>query len=94
MPTSDNKTTESESRRIRWRNRTAFGMSQAELADRLNIQRASFTKFEQGRDLHLSTLQTLIEAMGGQLSLVARFPEGDLRPPRIPIRPSAFAVVR
>lgn len=57
--------------------RELVGMSQTELANRLNIQQASISKLEQGRDMHLSTLKSLIEAMGGQLSLVARFPDGD-----------------
>jgi transcriptional regulator with XRE-family HTH domain len=52
--------------------------SQAELAEKLGIKQAAVSKLERRADMYLSTLRKLIEAMGGSLELVARFPD---RPP-------------
>jgi DNA-binding XRE family transcriptional regulator len=57
--------------------REAVGMSQTELAKRMSIQQASVSKIEQGRDLRMSTLSSLIAALGGGLSVAARFPDGS-----------------
>jgi hypothetical protein len=34
---------------------------------------------ERRSDMYLSTLQAYIEALGGELKLVASFPDGDIR---------------
>jgi transcriptional regulator with XRE-family HTH domain len=52
--------------------------SQAELGERLGIKQAAVSKLERRADLYLSTLRNFIEAMGGSLEIVARFPD---RPP-------------
>ena len=57
--------------------RRSVGMSQTELAERMDIQQASVSKIEQGRDLRMSTLRSLIKAMGGELTIAARFPDGS-----------------
>ena len=59
--------------------RKARGLSQKMLAEVLNVQQPSIAKMEKRTDMYLSTLRSHIEAMGGQLEVVARFPDGAVR---------------
>jgi hypothetical protein len=43
----------------------------------MGVSQAQITKVEHQADLYVSTLRRFVEAMGGQLELVARFPDGD-----------------
>ena len=58
--------------------RKARRLTQVSLARELGIGQEGVSRLEQRSDLLLSTLRRTIEAMGGSLSLVARFPD---RPP-------------
>lgn len=55
--------------------RRARKLTQTRLARKLKIGQESVSRLEQRTDLHLSTLRHYVEAMGGSLSLVARFPD-------------------
>ena len=57
--------------------RRARGMTQVTLASAMGVSQAQITKVEHQADLYVSTLRRFVEAMGGQLELVARFPDGD-----------------
>lgn len=59
--------------------RQARGLSQKMLAEVLHVQQPSIAKMEKRTDMYLSTLRSHIEAMGGQLEVVARFPDGSVR---------------
>src|SRR5450631_122355 len=59
--------------------RQARGLSQKMLADVLHVQQPSIAKIEKRTDMYLSTLRSHIEAMGGQLEVVARFPDGVVK---------------
>jgi len=59
--------------------RQARGLSQKMLAEVLHVQQPSIAKLEKRTDMYLSTLRSHIEAMGGQLDVIARFPEGSVR---------------
>jgi DNA-binding XRE family transcriptional regulator len=59
--------------------RQARGMSQKMLADVLHVQQPSIAKMEKRTDMYLSTLRSHIEAMGGRLEVVARFPDGAVK---------------
>lgn len=59
--------------------RQARGLSQKMLAEVLHVQQPSIAKIEKRTDMYLSTLRSHIEAMGGELEVVARFPEGSVR---------------
>ncbi|MEY4711133.1 MAG: hypothetical protein RIS88_583 [Pseudomonadota bacterium] len=59
--------------------RQARGLSQKMLADILHVQQPSIAKLEKRTDMYLSTLRSHIEAMGGELEIVARFPDGAVR---------------
>ena len=58
--------------------REARRHSQVELAGKLGIQQPAVSKIERQTDLYLSTLRSYITAVGGELEIVARFPD---RPP-------------
>jgi len=59
--------------------RRARGLSQKMLADALRIQQPAIAKLERRTDMYISTLRSHIEAMGGQLEVVARFPDGSVK---------------
>src|ERR1035437_4935801 len=59
--------------------RQARGLSQKMLADVLHVQQPAIAKIEKRTDMYLSTLRSHIEAMGGQLEVVARFPDGVVK---------------
>lgn len=59
--------------------RESMGISQTQLAKRMRIQQASVSKIEQGRDMRVSTLRSLVAALGGELAITARFPDGNER---------------
>ncbi len=59
--------------------RQARQMSQEALAKILGAKQASISKLEHRADMYVSTLRSYIEAMGGSLDIVARFPEGNVR---------------
>ena len=54
--------------------RRARLMTQDQLAADLHINQASVAKLERRTDMYLSTLRRFVEAMGGELEIVARFP--------------------
>lgn len=58
--------------------REACGITQVELARRLGVQQAAVSKLERRPDLHLSTLRSLIAALGGHLEVRAVFGENDV----------------
>ncbi len=53
--------------------RVALGVSQEQLADLLDVQQPAISKLERRNDMRVSTLRDLIEALGGELKLVAKF---------------------
>ena len=55
--------------------RHARKLTQVRMAKKLGITQDSVSRLEQRSDLLLSTLRKTIEAMGGNLSLVAQFPD-------------------
>jgi DNA-binding XRE family transcriptional regulator len=59
--------------------RQARGLTQATLASLLHVEQPSIAKMEKRTDMYLSTLRNLVQAMGGDLVLTARFPDGEVR---------------
>lgn len=57
--------------------RQARKLTQVRMAKKLGITQDSVSRLEQRSDLLLSTLRKAIEAMGGNLSLVAQFPDRE-----------------
>lgn len=59
--------------------RRARGLSQKTLAGLLHVDQASISKMERRTDMYISTLRSHIEAMGGELDIIARFPDGTVK---------------
>ena len=60
--------------------REAVGHTQVAVAAKLELGQASVSKIESAADMYLSTLRRYIEALGGELVVSARFPEGTVVP--------------
>ena len=58
--------------------RKARELSQERIAELLEIRQDSVSRMEKRSDLLLSTLRSYVKAMGGELRLIAEFPD---RPP-------------
>ena len=87
---------EAEGRRIALEARTiaearkALSLTQVQVADALKITQGALSQMEKRGDMMVSTVQSYVEAMGGELKLVAQFPgmspfelslDGDRRAP-------------
>lgn len=55
--------------------RRIAGKAQAEIASALNITQPSVSKIEKQTDMHLSTLRSYVEAIGGELELMVKLPQ-------------------
>ena len=58
--------------------RKAIGKTQTMIAKRLKVGQDAVSKLEKRSDMYISTLRGFVEAMGGELQLIATFPD---RPP-------------
>jgi DNA-binding XRE family transcriptional regulator len=65
--------------------RKARNITQVQMAKALGVKQEQVSRIEKRTDLHLSTLKRSIEAMGGELILTAKFPDGA------PVRLTGFA---
>lgn len=59
--------------------RMARELSQAEMGERLNVEQPAIAKLEKRTDMYVSTLRRFVEAVGGKLEIVARFPHHKVR---------------
>jgi transcriptional regulator with XRE-family HTH domain len=59
--------------------RKARGLTQEAMAERLAIRQVSVSKMESRADVRVSTLRSVVEAMGGTLEIRACFPDADYR---------------
>ncbi|MCO5120494.1 MAG: helix-turn-helix domain-containing protein [Burkholderiaceae bacterium] len=53
-------------------------MTQVEVARAMSVEQAAVSKLERRDDMYLSTLRDYIRALGGELKLVASFPDADI----------------
>jgi transcriptional regulator with XRE-family HTH domain len=59
--------------------RHARNLSQEQLARTLSVKQASVSKLERRTDMYISTLRNFIKAMGGDLEIIAKFPDGAVQ---------------
>jgi DNA-binding XRE family transcriptional regulator len=59
--------------------RQLSGKSQAQLAKELGIKQPTLSKIEKQSDMQISTLRRIVQALGGELEVLARFPSGAVR---------------
>ncbi len=56
--------------------RKARNITQARLAKELKVKQEQISRIEKRSDLLISTLRRQVEALGGELTILASFPEG------------------
>lgn len=59
--------------------RQARQLTQETLSDTLHVGQAAVAKMEKRTDMYVGNLRRFVEAMGGELDIVARFPEGSVK---------------
>src|SRR6266568_515022 len=59
--------------------RQARKMSQEQMAKNLHTKQSNVSRIEKRTDMYISTLRNVIKAMGGDLEIVAHFPDGNVR---------------
>ena len=55
------------------------GFTQEDLSEIMGVKQPSLSKLESQDDIQVGTLHRLIQALGGQLELIAHMPGGDIR---------------
>ncbi len=58
--------------------REVLGKTQREIAQTLGVSQAAISQLENQPDMLLKTLEKYVGAMGAELIITARFPEGDV----------------
>lgn len=58
--------------------REQLHITQEDMAAKLNTKQANISRTERRRDIKLSTLKRYIEAMGGELDIVAKFASNEV----------------
>jgi transcriptional regulator with XRE-family HTH domain len=59
--------------------RELAGKSQRTLAAALGIKQPSLSKLENQDDMQISTLRRIVQALGGELEVTAKFPKGTVK---------------
>ena len=59
--------------------RRSMNLTQKDLAKALRIRQPSLSKLEAQDDMKIGTLRRIVQALGGDLELVAHLPGGDIR---------------
>ncbi len=59
--------------------RKARKKSQVVIGKKLNIKQAAISRIESRTDMYISTLRDYIKALGGELEIVARFQDMDVK---------------
>ncbi len=59
--------------------RKARHVTQVEVARAMNVEQAAVSKLERREDMYVSTLREYVKALGGELKLVASFPDAEIQ---------------
>lgn len=59
--------------------RRGRGVTQTELAELMKVTQGAISQLEGRRDVLLSNLAHYIQALGGELELIAHFPDAEVR---------------
>ncbi len=54
-------------------------LTQVEMAKVMNVEQATISKIEHRDDMYVSTLSDYVKALGGELKLVASFPDAEIQ---------------
>ena len=58
--------------------RRARAMTQQAIRQALHVKQPAVAKLERRTDMYVSNLRSYVEALGGKLSIVAEFPQGNV----------------
>ncbi|MFQ5698894.1 MAG: helix-turn-helix domain-containing protein [Myxococcota bacterium] len=72
--------------------RSVRGVTQTELAELMKVTQGAISQLEKRHDVLLSNLSRYIQALGGDLELVARFPDAEVRITQFDSRDEASTV--
>jgi transcriptional regulator with XRE-family HTH domain len=56
--------------------RRLAGLTQEEVADSMGITQSALSRLESQDDMYVSTLQRIVESLGGKLEIIADMPDG------------------
>ena len=59
--------------------RKARHVTQVEVAKAMSVEQAAVSKLERREDMYVSTLREYVKALGGELKLVASFPDAEIQ---------------
>ena len=59
--------------------RRQAGLTQCQMAEKLNVSQPAYASFEKGGNLRVGTLQKIASALGGELSLNIKLHGGDVK---------------
>jgi transcriptional regulator with XRE-family HTH domain len=59
--------------------RKLTGKSQRQVAEALNIKQPTLSKLEKQSDMQISTLRRIVNVLGGELEIIARFPNATVK---------------
>lgn len=59
--------------------RSDLGLTQKNVAEKLNVSQSNVSRIEHEEDIYLSTLTDYIEALGGHLEVAAVFPDRTVK---------------
>jgi predicted XRE-type DNA-binding protein len=57
--------------------REKLGLSQSELAERLEVQQPAVSKLERRQNLELNTIKAVVNALGGTIEIIVRIPNKE-----------------
>jgi DNA-binding XRE family transcriptional regulator len=57
--------------------REKLGLSQSELAQRMDVQQPAISKLERRQNLELNTLRSVVTALGGTIEIIVRIPDRE-----------------
>ena len=59
--------------------RKARNLTQVTVAKTMQVEQAAVSKLERRDDMYVSTLRSYVKALGGELKLVASFPDAEIQ---------------
>ncbi|HSZ55975.1 MAG TPA: helix-turn-helix transcriptional regulator [Tepidisphaeraceae bacterium] len=59
--------------------RRVAGLTQEQVAETLGIKQPTLSQLESQNDMQITTLRRIIEALGGELEIIARFPGARIK---------------
>ena len=59
--------------------RKSRNITQVAVADAMHVEQGAVSKLERREDMYVSTLRDYVQALGGELRMVAKFPDAEIQ---------------